>query len=164
MKITILIISITTIFSCSISKKTNFYKHPIPGIYSTIDSVYVKGFSSEDNKFTKDQLNQIRSNNDTNTIFHLMPVLSKKTDQTRKSRTVGLYKFEKYRGPIPPSHNVYYFFLKTETNIFLSVTDSNKINTYMNFQTKYNYLFSDTELKRIKETYTGSGKYFSGGY
>ena len=33
----------------------------------------------------------------------------------------------------------------------------------MNFQTKYNYLFSETELKRIKETYTGSGKYFSGG-
>ena len=164
MKLIILIILITTIFSCSVSKKNYLYNRPVPSIYSSIDSVYVKGFSSGDNKFTKDQLDQIRSNNDTNTIFNLIPVLSKKTDQTRKSRTVGLYKFEKYRGPFPPSHNVYYFFLKTENNIFLSVTDSDKINTYLNFKAKYNYLFSDTELKRMKETYTGSGKYFSGSY
>ena len=163
MKIIILVISITTIFSCSISKKNNLQNRYLPSIYSSIDSVYVKGFSSGDNKFTKDQLDLIRGNTDTNTIFHLIPVLSKKTDQTRKSRTIGLYKFEKYRRPFPPSHNVYYFFLKTENNIFISVTDSNKINTYMNFQTKYNYLFSETELKRIKETYTGSGKYFNGG-
>ena len=164
MKLIILIISITTIFSCSISKKNNLYNRPIPSLYSSIDSVYVKWFSSGDKKFTKDQLDLIRGNTDTNTIFNLQPILSKKTDQTRKYRTIGLYKFEKYRGPIPPSHTVYYFFLKTETNIFLSVTDYNKINTYMNFQTKYNYLFSETELKRIKETYTGSGKYFSGGF
>tara|TARA_B100000674_G_scaffold456048_1_gene430334 strand:+ start:202 stop:696 length:495 start_codon:yes stop_codon:yes gene_type:complete len=164
MKLIILIILITTIFSCSVSKKNYLYNRPVPSIYSSIDSVNVKGFSSGDNKFTKDQLDQIRSNNDTNTIFNLIPVLSKKTDQTRKSRTVGLYKFEKYRGPFPPSQNVYYFFLKTENNIFLSVTDSDKINTYLNFKAKYNYLFSDTELKRMKETYTGSGKYFSGSY
>ena len=164
MKLIILIILITTIFSCSVSKKNYLYNRPVPSIYSSIDSVNVKGFSSGDNKFTKDQLDQIRSNNDTNTIFNLIPVLSKKTDQTRKSRTVGLYKFEKYRGPFPPSQNVYYFFLKTENNIFLSVTDSDKINTYLNFKAKYNYLFSDTELKRMKETYTGSEKYFSGSY
>lgn len=155
-KLVLAIILCSTLHSC-LNRKYNTTASHTPSIYSIPDQKWIRGFDYDSTYLSVLDLEKLRQEKDTFVRFSISPII---VDSSRKN--IGIYKYETYGGPFPPSHNMEYFFLKFEDSITISILDTNRAMQTDIFLEQYSNSFDSTQAKWIKDFYI-SGQFFRSG-